>query len=243
MSSDLSERHQPGNLSYVYGSDTGGRPLQTTLDQQTPLLVLGQAGMGKTCLAAAILHQLYEQNGADRLQVSFLDLDNALGYLFEEQPHTARIGITEHESESILKALLLQMRQTPRPDQPYQLLVIDEFLWMLRDEEQLVAPFTTILSLCAEAQVREHYGVIATGWRGVEQLNAVFRTTIQFASSYGLTQHPAGEVRHLLGQRQFFVAGPEAVIEGVCEAPIIRLPLPGGQELFWKPIDWEHFQP
>ena len=65
------------SLGYIYGRERAGDLLAGTLLEDSPLLVLGSVGSGKSMLLASILRQLYT-NGPERLQVTFIDSDQGL---------------------------------------------------------------------------------------------------------------------------------------------------------------------
>jgi hypothetical protein len=237
----MHENDQPGSLSYFYGRTKSGIALHTSLARQMPALILGQAGMGKTGLVISILRQLYDGNDARTLQVSFLDCDQQCAYLFEEQPQAAAIGETERACAEIVETFLRRMEKVPHPDQPYALLVIDGLVDLFRDE-RFLTQFTSILARCCQEEVRVRFGVLATSWDVPQEITALFRTTIQFATSIGLTQHPTHHHVNLPPQRRhFFVAGPEPILE-VCETPFIHFPRREVRKLFWMHIDRERFR-
>ena len=85
------------SLGYIYGRERAGDMLAGTLQEDTPLLILGAVGTGKTTLLASILRQLYAANGPERLQVTFIDPDRGLASLFESRPQTRMIAVRERD--------------------------------------------------------------------------------------------------------------------------------------------------
>lgn len=224
-------------LSYMYGTTEDERPLFSTMEQHTPLLVLGETGTGKTSLLVCILRQLYEQNTARQLQCFFLDDYQQIAYLFEQQQQTVGVSVSHHSIEKMLHLFLSVMEQPISGDnRPYALLVIDEFERLFRDREHVIEPLERILLLCQRAEIREHFGLIATTFREAEEVRSLFRTTIRF----GPPRSPREE--NLLELRRFLVSGSQQDSRDCGIAPSIRFPFPGGQELFWKSVDREHFR-
>jgi hypothetical protein len=55
--------------------------------------LIGASGFGKSCLAAALLHQLTETNSPEILQIALLDLEHQTSRLFEQVPHLAEVKV------------------------------------------------------------------------------------------------------------------------------------------------------
>ena len=119
-------------LAFFYGVGESGELLHATLLQESPLLLLGWTGSGKTCLASAILRQLYEVNGPDKLQVVFVDNDRGISFLFEGQPQTSFVA---YEMEDVYEALQrpFTSQMAPGMVSPYWLIVIDGWEWLQQD--------------------------------------------------------------------------------------------------------------
>jgi len=225
-------------LSYFYGLTGDGHALSSTLDLHTPLLLLGDTGVGKTSLLVSILRQLYDQNNNRQIQCFFLDDFQQVAYLFEQQSQTGGASFSHREVEKMLDTFLGWMQAPVHGyDRPYSLLVIDEFERLFRDDEHVIEPFERILSLCRSAEIREHFGIIATTWHEGEEMQSLFRTTIRFAPY----TFPESE-RTRPEARRFEVSGPQQQYTESAYVPVIQYPFPGGQELFWLPIDREGFR-
>jgi hypothetical protein len=125
MCSDLGHN----TLDFFYGVEEESGELQRgALPHETPVLLQGPPGSGKTCLAGAILCQLYATNGPEELQVVFLDGCQQISPLFAGFPQTSAIAWRAEQVE----AALLQPFQSAREDSdssPFWLMVIDGMGW------------------------------------------------------------------------------------------------------------------
>lgn len=74
-------------------SATTGKPFVINLLDGVHYKFIGASGMGKSCLAAAILAQALKTNDPDTLQVALLDLEHKTSRLFEHAPHVAELNI------------------------------------------------------------------------------------------------------------------------------------------------------
>ena len=175
------------SLGYILGRERAGDLLAGTLLEDSPLLVLGSVGSGKSLLLASILRQLYEANGPERLQVTFIDPDQGLAPLFKDQPQTRRIVKRERD---FMDALALPFEEAEQS--PYQLLVIDEFMYLaphasFRDQWPR---FQEVLGrLAGEEDLRQRVGLLATSIAGLAEINDCFSSTIYLPRDFPLSLH------------------------------------------------------
>lgn len=74
-------------------SATTGNPFVIDLIDGVHYKFIGTSGMGKSCMAAAILHQALKMNDANTLQIALLDLEHKTSRLFENAPHIAELQV------------------------------------------------------------------------------------------------------------------------------------------------------
>ena len=186
----------PSNgLGFLYGRERAGDLLAGTLQEDTPLLILGAVGTGKTLLLASILRQLYAANGPERLQVTFIDPDRGLAPLFESRTQTRRIAVRERD---FIDALLLPFEETGKPEAPYQLLVADELMWLAPHgpfQEQWQRFQEVLAQLSEDEGLRQRVGLLATSIIGTQETNARFSSTIYIPQDFpfSLQQQLAAE--------------------------------------------------
>jgi hypothetical protein len=169
----------PNNgLGFFYGRERVGDLVAGDLQEDAPLLILGAVGTGKTLLLASILRQLYAANGPERLQVTFIDPDRGLAPLFESRPQTRRIAV--HEGD-FLDALILPFEETGPSETPYQLLVVDELMWLAPHgpfQEQWQRFGEVLTHLSEDEGLCKRVGLLATSIIGTQETNARFSSTV-----------------------------------------------------------------
>jgi hypothetical protein len=131
-------------LAFVAGLTTGEQPLVCTLPQVCPLLLLGQACIGKTRLLQGLLAQLLATNSPAHLQVVMLDPLGVDLEVFEDCPHLYRAQrALLPAAQASQEPTALPLPPPPAGSCPYYLVVADELahLWQaeaLRDRLQVI---------------------------------------------------------------------------------------------------------
>lgn len=74
-------------------SATTGKPFVLDLIDGVHYKFIGSSGMGKSCMAGALLDQATQTNDADHLMISLLDLEHKTSRLFEHLPHVAELPV------------------------------------------------------------------------------------------------------------------------------------------------------
>jgi GTPase SAR1 family protein len=176
------------SLGYFFGRERTGDLLAGTLQQDSPLLVLGCVGSGKSLLLASLLRQLYEANAPERLQVTFIDPDQSLAPLFVGRPQTRRVAV---RARDFVDALVLPFEEAGQG--PYQLLVIDEYMWLAPHDgfrDQWPRFQETLAQLAGDDDLRRRVGLLATSIIGQAEINARFSSTIYIPQDFPLARQP-----------------------------------------------------
>jgi hypothetical protein len=232
---------QRDSLGFFYGRERSGDLLAATLQEEASLLILGAVGTGKTILLASILRQLYAANGPQRLQVSFIDYDRGLSPLFEGRQQTRKVTVRERD---FMDALALPLEEADRPGAPYQLLLVDEVMYLAPHgpfQEQW-SRFQEILArLAGDEDLRQRFGVVATSIIGTEEMNARFSTTIYIPRDFpfSLQQHLEGEPRlerlvRKHRQGNFFIKR-RGQQYSLFRMPFFSMKGPSYPDLLWEP--------
>ncbi len=153
-------------LAFFYGVEEERKELLSgTLPHETSVLLQGPPGSGKTCLAGAILCQLYATNGPEELQVVFLDRYQQISPLFAGFPQTRAIAWrAEHMEAALLQPF--QSVQEDRDSSPFWLMVIDGMEWEGRAMDEASPTWPTLMDLpirFAQGGLRGGLMVISAG--------------------------------------------------------------------------------
>lgn len=136
-------------LEFFYGvQEESGSLLRGSLPHESPVLLLGKPGSGKTCLAGAILCQLYATNGPEKLQVIFLDNGRQISPLFAGLPQTSAIAWRAEQVEAALQRPF-QAARGDSGSEPFWLMVIDGMGWEDRAMYEESRTWSTLVGLPA----------------------------------------------------------------------------------------------
>ena len=231
---------QRDSLGYFYGRERSGDLLAAILQEDTPLLILGAVGTGKTILLASVLRQLYDANGPERLQVTFIDPDRGLAPLFESRPQTCKVAVRERD---FMDALALPLEEAGRPGGPYQLLLVDEMMWLAPRgpfQEQWSRFQEILVRLAGDEDLRQRVGIVAASIIGTQEINARFPTTIYIPQDFPLSLQQQLEGEPWLGdlvrkhrQGKFFIKRRGQDYR-LFRAPFFSMLGPSVPDLLWE---------